>query len=53
MPASRNLLIIEPNQLFRDGLRELLRDSSFTVTGKVRTASEAFHDVEVAPDVVV
>ncbi len=51
--GSSNLLIVEPNHLFRDGLRQIFLNSSYHVVGAVRTVAEAFGTTGVEPDLVI
>ncbi len=48
-----NVVIVEPNQLFREGLRQLLREPPFAVVAVARIAAEAFATMESPPELVI
>ena len=50
-----SITIVDPNQLFREGLQQLLRKPRFVVAATVRTLAEALggDGVTIRPDVVI
>ena len=50
-----SVVIVDPNQLFREGLRQLLRKPRFVVTAAVRTAAEVLGAAATVaePDIVI
>jgi DNA-binding NarL/FixJ family response regulator len=53
-PSSPRVLLVDDNDLFRNGLRTLLEDEGVDVVGEARTGAEALTQIHaLAPDVVV
>ena len=44
-----NVLIVEPNELFREGLRVILHNAEYAVVGVVATAAEGFNLSDACP----
>lgn len=50
-----NIFLVDPSQLLREGLRRLLDDPAFTVSGEAATLAEALNkiDADEAPDLLL
>ena len=51
--TTRDVLLVEPNQLFRDGLRHIMREPCFNVIAAVQTATDAFDKLKSEPGLII